>query len=395
MAGPSLTGLLNPDMLTWAREQSRMDIESAAKRMGQTPQRLHEWETNQRAPTLKQLRKLATLYKRSVGIFFLKKRPSQAKQPVDYRRIELSDINSMSPALANGIREAQAKRESALDIFIELEDQPPQWNLLLPNNIPAEQAAARMLDRLGITMEMRAQWGSHYEALNGWRSAVESLGVLVIQISSVSMREMRGCCLAIYPLPVIILNSSDSPLGRVFTLLHELTHLVRQESSLCDLIEDAPRLSAAEAIEVYCNHVAGAMLVPLPTLLSMPGVENASANSVWSPEQLGNMRRIFWASREVILRRLLIHNKTSLGFYRQMRLQFQAEYAEQTAKVVGPIIVPYYKKVILSNGRLLTRLAVNAYNVRAITGSELSRILNSKLDHLPKIREALVNEVVA
>jgi hypothetical protein len=78
-----------------------------------------------------------------------------------------------------------------------------------------------------------------------------------------------------------------------------------------------------------------------------------------------------------------------------MRERFEAEYEAQREQRNAPIIVPYYRRVLLSNGRFLTRLVITAYNTRAITGTELSRILNAKLDHLPKIREALVAEVVA
>jgi DNA-binding transcriptional regulator YiaG len=63
MAGPSLNGLINPDMLVWAREESRMDGVTAAQKLNQTVDRLAEWESGARVPTLNQLRDLANLYK--------------------------------------------------------------------------------------------------------------------------------------------------------------------------------------------------------------------------------------------------------------------------------------------------------------------------------------------
>lgn len=395
MAGPNLDGLLNPAMLVWSREQSHMDIAVAAKRAGQTDVRLEEWENGTRVPTLNQLRTLASVYKRSVGVFFLKEIPKSVKRPVDFRRMELSTHHVMSPALANGLREADAKRDAALDIFLQLDESPPVWDLELTHDIPPEYAAAALLERLAITMKTRIEWKSDYEALNGWRTAIEGLGVLVVQLSGVPIDEMRGCSLATFPLPVIILNSTDSPLGRVFTLLHELTHLARNESGLCDFKEDAPRSRKFDAVEAYCNHVAGAMLVPAEELLKLAEVQQSTPTTAWSLDQLKVLRRLFWASNEAILRRLLLVDKTSRRLYLQMRERFEQEYAEQRAKPAEPVIVPYYRRVLLSNGRFLTRLAVNAYSSSVITGSELSRILNSKLDHLPKIREALRSEVVA
>jgi Zn-dependent peptidase ImmA (M78 family)/transcriptional regulator with XRE-family HTH domain len=393
MAGPSVEGLLNPDLLVWAREQSRMDVETAAGKIGQSAERLTEWEAGERTPTLNQLRALANAYKRSVGVFFLKHRPSVPRRLVDYRQLEVAARETMTPTLANGIREAEAKREAALDIFAQLEDQPPDWDLSIPRSAATDDAANFILDRLGVTMQTRAEWGNHYEALSGWRSAVEALGVIVVQLRNVPIEEMRGCSLALFPLPVIILNSADSPLGRVFTLLHELTHLARAESSLCDLVEDVPRKEDQERIEAYCNRVAGLILVPPIELLRRPEVRDANSRSTWSDEALMAMRRTFWASRLAILRRLFDSGKTSREFYRARHAQFLEEYKAQREQSGGP--VPYYRIVLLNNGRFLTRLAVNAYGSNAITGTELSRILNTKLDHLPRIREALRGEVIA
>ena len=124
MAGPSVEGLLNPEMLVWARTQSRMDLDTAAGKIGQSSERLAEWEAGKRFPTLNQLRALANAYKRSVGLFFLKERPSVPRRLVDYRQMEVAARETMTPALANGMREAEAKREAALDIFVQLEEAP-------------------------------------------------------------------------------------------------------------------------------------------------------------------------------------------------------------------------------------------------------------------------------
>jgi len=43
---------------------------------------------------------------------FLREVPMVPKRPVDYRRLELSTLDEMSPRLAHGIREAEAKREA-------------------------------------------------------------------------------------------------------------------------------------------------------------------------------------------------------------------------------------------------------------------------------------------
>jgi Zn-dependent peptidase ImmA (M78 family) len=360
-----------------------MDLQTAAQKVAQTPERLAEWEAGTRVPTLNQLRNLADVYKRSVGVFFLRERPKVPKRPVDYRRLELSSSKSMSHQLAHGIREAEAKREAALEIYGELEQAPPAWDLFLDKKAPAIDAAAILSGRLGVS---RTRWRTPHEALAGWRNAIESLGVLVVQLSRVSMGEMRGCSLALYPLPVIILNGADSPLGRVFTLLHELTHLARAESSLCDLTDER-HAEVDSAVETYCNAVAGNVLIPAGELLARPDVARAGPETEWGSAELSEMSRRFWASRESVLRRLMDLGKTSRAYYRVMREKFQQEYQREREKTEG--FVPPHLMVMLSNGRFLTRLALRAYSAEAITGTELSRVLSTKLDHVPKIRDAL------
>lgn len=395
MAGPSLEGLINPRMLQWAREQCRMDVALAARRVNKSASQLEKWEQGHAFPTLNQVRSLAKIYKRSVGVFFLREEPPPDPRPVDYRRFELSKPQVMSTELANTIREAEAKRLAALDIFIQAEDEAPIFDAFLNPQLDPESAAEFLGGRLGITMQLRQKWSDDYQALAAWKSRVEALGVLVMQSSGVNVKEMRGCSLAFFPLPVIILNAADTPLGRIFSLVHELTHLASQQSALCDEIEGAPRDEPRQRVEVFCNHVAGAVLIPRGPLFEQPEIARAEGRVTWTDEQLRRFRRIFWASREAILRRLLIFGRTSKQHYRDMCKQFEDEYERAASKPKRPIIVPISTRVLLNNGRLLTRLVVGAYDASVISGPELSRILGTKIDHLPQINEGLREREVA
>lgn len=384
MAGPSLLGIVNPDLLKWARTACALEVDVAAKRIGVKPDKLEDWERGESAPTINQLRNLSDVYKRAVSFFFLNERPAAAKKPVDFRRLELSTSHHTTPELENAIRAAQAKREAALDILAEADEEPPGFGLGLDDGMAPEVAAAFLVERLGTTMPARAEWGDEYAVLRGWKQAAEAHGVFVMQVSRISLDEMRGCSLAMFPMPIVLLNSSDSPLGRVFTLIHELTHLARRESGLCDVVEERDRSRDVQQVEVFCNHVAGAALVPYDDLVNDPRVVRANTRTEWTDDELGALRSKFWASREVVLRRLLIAGKTSRAFYQRKRDEFLKQYEELRDKDQGGF-VPFPRKVVLGNGRLLTSLVLGAYESRAITGSELSRVLGTKLDHLPAI----------
>ena len=393
MAGPSLKGIVNPELLAWARDASRLDVETAAQKIGVAPEKLTSWEDGTAEPTITQLRKLADTYRRAVTFFFLERRPRAAKRLPDFRRLELSADDVESPELANMIREAQAKRAEALNIFAESEDTPPEFLIALDRRLQPEAAAVSLRAQLGIEFQQQRRWSDEYQALRAWKAAAEARGVMVLQSSGVSIDEMRGCAIAEFPLPVVILNGSDRPLGRIFTLLHELVHLAHRESALCDMREQVPRNDEQERIEAYCNHVAGAVLVPAELLNLEADVRSANAQTVWDNEQLSRYRRQFWASRETVLRRLLILGRTSAQFYRRMRNEFVQQYANQTANT--DIIVPVHRRVLMRNGDFLTSLALGAYDAGVLTGSALARVLGTKLEHVPKIITELRSRLVA
>lgn len=394
MAGPSLQGIVNHELLEWARVASRFDMETAAQKIGVSPERLASWESGQAVPTITQLRKAADTYRRAVTFFFMERKPPAARRLPDFRRLELSLAGIESPELANTIREARAKRTDALNILIESEEAPPDFKIHLDRRLRPEAAATALREQLGITFAQQSAWSDQYEALRAWKAAAESCGVLVLQSTRISTDEMRGCAIAEFPLPVVILNGSDKPLGRIFTLLHELVHLAHRESALCDMRDFVARNADREKIEAYCNHVAGAVLVPTEPLLSVQEVQRANSQSEWTEDQLGRFRRRFWASRETVLRRLLILGRTSATFYRHMRVQFLKEYAAQN--VANPdVVVPVHRRVLMRNGDFFTSLALNAYDAGVLTGSALARVLGTKLEHVPRIISELRSRAVA
>ena len=47
---------------------------------------------------------------------------------------------------------------------------------------------------------------------------------------------MRALCIYFDEYPIIVLNSADSPNARIFSLFHELTHLILGQCAICEWI---------------------------------------------------------------------------------------------------------------------------------------------------------------
>ena len=77
-----------------------------------------------------------------------------------------------------------------------------------------------------------------------------------------------GFALAAETLPVIAVNRNDVLTRRTFSLVHELAHLIIRVSGVSDLETDARRPPEDQKIEIFCNQVAGAALIPKTALFS-------------------------------------------------------------------------------------------------------------------------------
>ena len=99
--------LVEPDVLRWARETAGLSPEEAAHSLQVKDKRIQAWESGQKRPSMPQLRKMATVYKRLLSDFYLPSPPPENPLPHDFRRLPSEGVFSYS-------RPAQAWRRASL-----------------------------------------------------------------------------------------------------------------------------------------------------------------------------------------------------------------------------------------------------------------------------------------
>jgi Zn-dependent peptidase ImmA (M78 family) len=213
--------------------------------------------------------------------------------------------------------------------------------------------------------------------------------VLTFQATDVDPSEARGFSIVERPLPAVVVNIKDSVYGRVFTLMHELAHVLLNRGGICDV--DEATEEQHEDVEVFCNHVAGAALVPRDALLSSEFVAGRRGQTTWQDEVLRAMSRMFHASRETVLRRLLILNLTTPAYYREQHRRFAAEYAQRAAQQQQGF-APHHRVQISGAGPLFTQLVLDAFNRERITASDVADFLSIRVKHLPEIERDLLQQ---
>lgn len=387
----------NPALITWARETAGFSVAEASARLGVSEEQLKAWEatTSKDAPSIPQLRKIAALFKRPLAAFFMAERPSDFDVMRDLRRLPGTGIRNFSPALQMEIRASNERRELALELASDLDEMPAKFELSAKLGDDPEMVGTKIRTALGVSDELQAKWkdADGRAAYTAWRSRIEDAGVLVFQSTTFLTEEASGFAIFSDRLPVIAVNRKDPLTRRTFSLLHEFAHLMIHVSGVSEIETDVKRPPEDQQIEIFCNHVAAAALIPKASLLAQPAViEHGPQSVAWKDGELADLARVYGASREALLRRLLTFERTTPEFYSLKRAQYNAEYGtmkkrQQETKKDMKRNMP--RETIGNFGRPLIRMLLGNYYQDRLSLSALSGFLNLKVKHIPKLEQAV------
>lgn len=392
MASGRSPALVTPALVRWARTTAGFDVAAAAKKLKVATAALEAWETGAKPPSLAQLRKMATLYKRPLAVFYLPEPPQGFTPLRDFRTVDGKRRTLETPRLALETRRAQQRREAALELAASLGEEPPPFPVTATLSQDPLAVADALRAALGVSLAEQFAWTDQYVALNGWKRAVERVGVLVFQTENLPMGEARGFSLAHFPLPVVALNSKESPRGRIFTLMHELAHVALRSSGVCDLHDDAASTGEVDRVEVYCNRVAGALLVPRDSLADTLAALDLSTEREWADAPLRLLADRYAISTDAALRALVQAGHYPAALYGARHAAFVKAWERDRPKG-GP--VPYFRRALGWSGRRFARLALGAYDEQRISSADLTEYLRVKMPQVEQIRSALRKEDLA
>jgi Zn-dependent peptidase ImmA (M78 family) len=286
-------------MLRWATERAGMDPDDLAQRIPQ----LQEWERGEKQPTLKQLEGFAKTTHTPVGYLFLATPPVEEVPIPDFRTVADTGVRRPSPDLLDTVYLCQQRQDWYRD-FIRSSGEgvlPFVGTATLKDD--EVQAAERIRDVLGFSVNARRQMPNWTDALRRFIEQADVLGVLVMVSGVVGSNnrrklnpaEFRGFALADSLAPLIFINGADSKAAQMFTLAHELAHIWLGQSALSDAQASAiPK----QNVERWCNRVAAELLVPME-LFRDEYDRQADLRS-----ELDRLARYFKVSTLVILRRM-------------------------------------------------------------------------------------------
>lgn len=376
---PSVPSNVTPAMLVWARKTEGLTVELVSEAEKIPLQRLVDWESGKGTPSLAALERLAKRYHRPPHVFYLSEPPKAFTVVRDFRvRPDVVHRGSYSLSLRLAIRRAQERQAWASTYF---EDEGyPRSELAGSYSVDGdpENTGKELRNILGATIDSQSRRLSPSDAFVYWRRLVEGCGVFVFQASRVEVEEMRGLSLTDTYAPAVVINSREAFLPKVFTLIHELAHILIGQTSVSGAGLSAFSPRPRSKVERFCNRLATEVLVPKADFMLRVPLDWMKRDE----EVLTNLSRFYWVSKSVIALRL-----TETGFasnkYAQQKL---GRFRRKDVKP-APVVIPQARLAIGRVGESFSRTVIAAYREGNIHGGQLSTLLSMRLRHLPQLEQ--------
>lgn len=319
---------IQPDVIRWARQSIGLSVSDVANRMSRSPEEIEAWELGTAAPSYPQLEKLAyQVYKRPLAVFFLPSPPEEVSPVREFRTLPTDDLLTLTVDTHSHIRHAHAFQLALRELFgTRNPNEHCIWHeLILSRTRPVVEQAAAVRAYLGISLEEQIRWKDGDIALKKWRKTIEDKGVFIFK-ESFEQKDISGFCLLDSQFPVVYLNNSTTKTRQVFSLLHELAHLLLNVNGLSKFDQRyIDRLPIAEKqIEQFCNAIAAEILIPLEDFQLQVRQFPADIERA-SDQQFSDLAARYGVSREAVLRRFWDQDRVTTIFYEQKAKAWAAQ----------------------------------------------------------------------
>lgn len=235
---------------------------------------------------------------------------------------------------------------------------------------------------LGISLDRQMSWKDTDEAFKNWREQLEENGVFVFK-DAFKDEGFSGFCLYDEEFPLIYINNSKPDTRQIFTLFHELAHILFKTGGVDTRLDDYINYLEGNdrKIEIICNRFAGSFLVPdLDFEKQITGITINDATL----QELADQYKV---SREVILRKFLDRNIIDQKYYSE-KTQKWAESAKQKKGAGGD----YYRNMGIYLSQKYIELAFSHFYQKRISDSQLADYLGVKAKSLSDMENIMMSK---
>ena len=351
---------ISTSILKAIRESSGYSIEDIAKKLKSTAERIRSVEEGAVDFSITQIKKLADIYHRPLAAFFGEVTPQPLYALTDYR---INRDKKITPQVYLAERRA-SYLSSKLTELSDKKSQIPSF----PDNLSPEALADELRKHLKAELAKKENPG---KVLNYYRKLLEdNLLVSVIEYPF-KADDVRAFCIP-SDISIVVLNESDDAKVKLFSLFHEMYHLLKRSCGLCSMELEANWEDMK--IESECNAFAAEFLVPKSDFK----IEVEQTDKLdW--EGISSLSDVYGVSKHVIMLRLLLLGNIGKKEYDDLKANWNADIKK---KGFGK---RNWDKVYLNRvGNFAVQKVSAAYKKGDISYSEVADILNVKSKYIEK-----------
>lgn len=287
--------------------------------------KLDDWLQGTAQPTFKQLEDFAKATSTPLGYLFLQQPPVEELPIPHYRKIDDEFRKNASPDLIETLHMMQRRQDFLKEYYDEYIGEPLKFVGSYKGN-SAEELATNIRRLLDLDFEWASRINKFDKALNYLVDCCErkQISVMINGIVGINthrklnVSEFRGFVLVDNTAPLVFINGADAKSAQIFTLIHEVAHILIGSSAV---VEASPINEAEESIEQLCNSAAAEFLCPQETFI------NKWNTHYPDQEVYKTLGHVFKVSPIVIARRALelncITKKEFYHFYTSYKNELQ------------------------------------------------------------------------
>jgi Zn-dependent peptidase ImmA (M78 family) len=374
---------INPEMIIWARERNRLSVEDLAALMKKEPAEIRKWEAGTEVPSYANLEALSYRHlKVPLALFFFPEPPSIEDPVSKFRRLPEYEFRRISTDTMQMMRVAQGYQESLIEFANDGTQQRKLFRDLDRRSMTVRELANKTREYLGITLKKQMTFRSSEEAFKHWRHCLEGAGIFTFK-DSLEDKFISGFCLLHEEFPIIFINNSNAFTRQIFTLIHELGHILFEIHGVTDVDERyLEHMSQKDkSLETKCNQYAAEVLVPTDSF-----EKDIVLFRDKGPETIPKIAEKYSVSKEVILRRLLDRKLVTVDYYRTKAEEWNQEYLRANVTTGGG---NYYLTKLSYLGSGFAQLAFEIYHRGRLTKTQLANHLNVNSRNVDKLKSYL------
>ena len=258
---------VSPAIISWALNQTKHN--AVPLRSIET---LESWLNSEKAPSYEKIKEVSKDTHIPFGYFFLKNPPEEKLELLEFRTIKNNEYNSPSRELIECVRNMKQV------IF---------WtrNNLIEENVGKCSVVGALKETdnkdsivnfVRTTLSLEENWfcksANAADSFRRLREIISNLGIIVTlegragnsNARAFDLNEFRAFTIIDDYAPLIFINSKDTDNGKLFSLLHEFTHICLGKNNLFnDRYNSTVHI---DKLETLCNKVSAEILVPTELL---------------------------------------------------------------------------------------------------------------------------------